>query len=152
MPAKKPISKPGRGFTKPRFDVQARGIQYQKEKPLPLPLIVGGELLNQEVSQVVRALEDLKLNFSVEVVLGGASELGASKVDIVLWDYNLAIEYQGPFHETTVGQEQDFLRRINREAAGLRTVYLSRVDLPRIHERILEIIGRRGGMPSLGVM
>jgi very-short-patch-repair endonuclease len=103
---------------------------------------VGGHWLNIPESIIYRALQDLGLNFQAQASTGGGRTLGGALVDFLLLDYRIALEYQGPFHDTDMGRVQDFWRVVSRQQAGLRTVYIYQEDLRRIKDRLLEIIGR----------
>lgn len=141
---RKPITLQSRKFLRDRFDVQARGPSQRVQPAAREVYVIGDEVLNEEESIIARALDDLKLNWSGQVALGGFNELGSSKVDFVLWDYGIALEYQGAFHGNSAGAAQDQRRRQNRRQQGLLTVYLYPTDLERIHDNILRVIGVRG--------
>jgi len=100
-----------------------------------------GYLLNIPESQIYRALEKLKVNFSSQVKLKGGSRAGGSLLDFVLWDKRIVLEFQGFFHTTAEGKAKDFWRKVRREQAGFMVVYLYNNDLKNLHRRLTQIMG-----------
>lgn len=101
-----------------------------------------GDVLNIPASRIAWTLTDLHIAFEPEAKLGPARALGGGLVDFLIEDRKIALEYQGPFHETDEGGARDYFRRITREQAGYITVYIYEHDLyPNLHARLLELLG-----------
>jgi very-short-patch-repair endonuclease len=141
MPKKSSLSSTGKSFLSSGFGVRKRGLKSVYKPPPDLVRLPTGQYLNIPESKVYRALEDLKINFSAQESFGGGRTLGGSLADFVLPDYQLVIEYQGPFHSTSEGSARDFWRRVAREQAGFMVAYLYEEDLINIHRRLKEILG-----------
>lgn len=134
------ISKGGQSFLSgKRASVQKRGIRglTGTVKEQFQPVMVDGKYLNIPESKIYRALEDLKVDFRAQVPIGGGRVLGGALCDFILYDYNINLEFQGPFHEA----EADFWRKVAREQAGFMVEYLYDTDLINIHRRLKEIMG-----------
>lgn len=146
MPASK-ISKPGKDFLKPRFDLQSRKIRPPSETELAPGLVIHGRVLNKDESEIVRALNVLQWPYEVQVPIGGSNELGASSLDILLTGFipNINVEFDGPFHDSAVGSAKDFLRNVNRAASGLIVVRLDAQDtrngLGHLIDALIEAVG-----------
>lgn len=142
MAKKSILSSTGRRFLAgARSGIQKRGLAALEKPPVELVRLPTGKMLNGPESQIYRALEDLNANFSAQEVMGGGTTLGGSLADFVLFDHNLILEYNGPFHDSTEGAERDFWRRVAREQAGFMVAYLYERDLVRLHRRLTEIMG-----------
>ena len=142
MPRKSAITPAGKEFLRGgRLSVTKRGFGPPPEEIFPLVTLPTGETLNSWESEVYQALVDLNVNFDAQVRIGGSRVLGGGLVDFVLIDYNLALEIQGPFHDTVEGPERDFWRNVVRAQAGLMTVYIREDDFIDIHRALTLIMG-----------
>ena len=153
MPISK-ITKRGKKFLKPRFDLQARKIRPPSEPELAPGLVIHGRVLNKDESEIVRALSKLQWPFDVQVPLGGANELGASSLDILLTGFipNVNIEFDGPFHASAVGQAKDYIRNVNRLSAGLLVVRLNAQDTRNGLGHLIDVLQEKvGTLTRVGV-
>jgi very-short-patch-repair endonuclease len=116
--------------------VRKKGIG--SPKPPPLMTIQG---MNEPESIVYDALTKLKIKFESQKSSGGGATFGGAKLDFFLVDYNIDLEYNGPFHGTTEGKARDLLRTAALIGKGIRLVTIDQFDLPRIKSAILEKIG-----------
>ena len=116
------VRKAGIGSPKPRPEVQFQGM-------------------NEPESIIYDALTKLKIKNTPQQASEGGSSFGGSKMDFFLPDYNVDLEYNGPFHGTTAGKARDLLRTAALVGKGIRLVVIDQFDLPRIKSVILEKIG-----------
>lgn len=130
-----------RALRGPRFDVTARPPVTVKP-PYPRQVWVDGKLLSVPHSRIYRALEQFKIPFETESKAGGGHVLGGIMVDFWLPTYRIALEYQGPFHNTEVGRARDIIRFANRGRLGARQVVeIFERDLDHIYDFLRNIVG-----------
>lgn len=118
-----------------RINVRRTGFKATK---VPEPLIAG---LNEPETKVANALTDLKIKYEMQKNMYGGSSLGGAKLDFLLPDYSVDLEYNGPFHGTTAGLARDALRTAQLQRDGLRLVTITEFDLPNLKRVILDKIG-----------
>lgn len=107
-------------------------------------IYVQGKKLNADEAQVYYALVRRGVNFQTQVPLAGGNVLGGLSVDFLLPDYHMDLEYDGPFHDTTIGQARNFWRQATAARLGLTRVALHDFDLPHIDRRLGEILANPG--------
>ena len=116
------VRKAGIGSPKPRPEVQFQGM-------------------NEPESIIYDALTKLKIKNTPQQASEGGSSFGGSKMDFFLPDYNVDLEYNGPFHGTTEGKAKDALRTLALAKDGIRLVTIKEFDLPALKRVIMEKIG-----------
>lgn len=137
---------PARLRKSPRlFGGTPRPVRARRVRPGPVPGLapvvpVGG--LNQVESRIYHALRELRIDFQTQVSIAGGSVLGGARADFLLPAYRRVLDFKGPWHFTAYGQGRDFLKDLVYQSEGLRRISLTDKDLPRLKERILELIGR----------
>lgn len=142
MPRRSPLSERGRRFLRgPRLDVKHRPFRPPLIPVRPLYIGSSGQPLNAWESIVAWALVDLGIEFEDQAILGSPRTLGGANVDFLLRRYGIALEVQGPFHNTTAGKVRDFYRRANRAWYGFRLVEVAFEDLAHIHTVLRRIVG-----------
>jgi len=124
-----------------RFDLTRKGYRKRSDEEIPQVVLPDGSVLNKPESIIYRALVGMKVPFQAQASLGGGNVLGGAKVDFLIYNPPIALEFQGPFHDTAEGQVRDFYRRVAREQAGYRPEYVYDSDMKRIHQRLREILG-----------
>ncbi len=97
--------------------------------------------LNEPESIIYGALTALKIKFEAQSPVAGGNTFGGAKLDFFLPDYNVDLEYNGPFHATTQGKARDILRTASLLGKGIRVVTIDQFDLPKIKSVIIEKIG-----------
>jgi very-short-patch-repair endonuclease len=110
-------------------------------KPKKSPQVTKYVGLNEPESIIYNALKDLKIRFETQTPVSGGNILGGAKLDFFLPDYNVDLEYSGPFHSTTQGKARDILRTAALLGQGIRVVTIDQFDLPSIKSVIIEKIG-----------
>ena len=91
------------------------------------------------------ALNELHIRNLPQFSILGGGYLGGAVLDWLLPEYNVDLEYNGPFHETSGGSTRDQLRNIGGiSRRGLRVEKLRESDLWNLKPRILYLIGRKG--------
>lgn len=142
MPRKSGFTREGRQFIRgTRFDITRRGMRAGRKEQYELVVLPDGSVLNEPESRIYRALKGMKIPFAAQASLGGGATLGGAKVDFLIYNPPIALEFQGPFHDTAEGQTRDFYRRAAREQYGYRVEYIYQYDMNRLHQRLREIIG-----------
>ena len=129
---------PSRPLTRGRLTLSPGFFTYAKADLPGVELVEG---LNDPESRIYRALTDLNIQFSAQTNLLGGSVLGGARVDFLLPDFGIDLEYAGPQHSTTEGAGRDLLRNIGVQSLGYRIVTLYARDLPNLKRRILQLIG-----------
>lgn len=119
--------------------MRARKFTIAAPKLPPVAIVPG---LNDPESRIYNALRELQLNFSVQRGVLGGDVLGGARMDFLLFDYRIDLEYNGPFHDVTAGRAKDALRNLGITRMGYKVETVFERDLPRLKPRILEIIGR----------
>ena len=132
---KKFVSGPRYFLVAPKISVKKRGLPKAK---VEIQKIEG---LNEPETLVYKALTELKIVFETQVNKYGGATLGGAKLDFFLPDYNVDLEYNGPFHTTSAGKVRDLLRQITLIRDGIKLVTLDQFDLLRLKPAILEKIG-----------
>ena len=132
-----------RRFTSPPLDLIVRAKISVKKKSVPVTKKEVLTYVGQNVpeSMITRALKSLKIKFEAQTQRFGGSILGGAKLDFYLPDYNVDLEYNGPFHGTTEGKARDALRAMALSRDGIRLVIINEFDLPNLKSVILEKIG-----------
>lgn len=97
--------------------------------------------LNQSETRVAQALQTLRVRFTVQQNFMGGGILGGARADFVLPDYRIVLNHDGPFHQTSAGKSRDLLVNASYAASGYRVVATTEADLPRLTERLRELIG-----------
>ena len=133
--AKRFISGPRYFLGQPKISVKKRGIPKAKEEVV---LIAG---MNQPETLVNNALQELKINFIVQQSKYGGATLGGAKLDFFLPDYNVDLEFNGPFHGTSEGRARDVLRTATLARDGIRLVVIDHLDMDHLKEAIISKIG-----------
>lgn len=144
MPARRWLKSPRRLLTAPKISIRAQkfGRLRRIDFLAPVePVTDESTPLNQPESRIYYALRRLGIHFKTQVNILGGSILGGGRLDFYLEDYQLDIEYQGPFHQTTGGTARDALRNAGVQSLGIRVEFIYERDLPNLERRILEIIG-----------
>jgi len=126
-------------LTRPKVTLRARKFTIAAPKLPPVAIVPG---LNDPESRIYNALRELQLNFSVQRGVLGGDVLGGARMDFLLFDYRIDLEYNGPFHDVTAGRAKDALRNLGITRMGYKVETVFERDLPRLKPRILEIIGR----------
>lgn len=139
MARKRFLKSPRKLLGSPRISLRARRF-FQPIPRMEPVAIVGG--LNDPESRIYWALTELKVNFTTQKNILGGDYIGGARLDFLLPDYRIDLEYQGPFHDVTRGAAKDALRNIGVAASGYRVVKVYQHDLPRLKPRLLELIGR----------
>ena len=133
------LKSPRKLLTSPRITVRAGKFDYSNPNTLPdVPLVQG---MNQPESRIYYALNDLGINFVTQANILGGDILGGGRLDFLLLDYLIDLEYNGPFHGTSFGLGRDSLRNAGVQSLGYRVVTLGLADLPDLKNRILQEIG-----------
>jgi len=146
MPRRPRVSKPlwrarQRFLRGPRLTVRRIG-RRRRDPRIYVPIFVDGKLLTIPESRIYRALEDLKIPFVAQLIIGEGRQLGGGIADFWLPAHGVILEYQGPFHQTDEGASRDFFRKATRmEFGAIVTIPLYEADLDRLHDRILELLG-----------
>ncbi len=120
----------------PKISVRKRGLS--KTNKVEIKKIEG---LNEPETLVYNALSELKITFEIQQSKYGGATLGGAKLDFFLSDYNIDLEYNGPFHSTAAGKARDLLRNITLIRDGIRLVTLDSFDLDHLKPAILKKIG-----------
>lgn len=143
MARKSPLTPAGRRRLRgPRRTLTPRGLPRVPTFKEPPPYITDrNEILNSWESTVAWALVDLGWSFTPLALLGTARTLGGAQIDFLLEDRGVALEVDGPFHESVEGQMKDFRRTLERELRGYRVVRVKFEDLDHIHQFLLENVG-----------
>lgn len=97
--------------------------------------------MNGPESRIADALDDLRIDYQAQESIYGGSILGGARLDFLLTQYWIDLEYAGPHHSTTEGRARDVLRDLGVTKQGYRVVTLYERDLYRLKPRILEVIG-----------
>lgn len=125
------------GYT-PRINVRANKIKLASFAEKPIIPLAG---MNQPETKIAYALNDLKIRYRPQSSFFGGSTLGGARADFDLFDYNIVLNYDGPFHGTTEGRARDAIVNQTYVANGKRPISLYERDLKRLKPRIMEIIG-----------
>ena len=133
------LQSPRKLLTRPKVTLRARKFTIAAPKLPPVAIVPG---LNDPESRIYNALRELQLNFSVQRGVLGGDVLGGARMDFLLFDYRIDLEYNGPFHDVTAGRAKDALRNLGITRMGYKVETVFERDLPRLKPRILEIIGR----------
>ena len=133
------LQSPRKLLTRPKITLRARKFTIAVPRLPPVAIVPG---LNDPESRIYNALRELQLNFSVQRGVLGGDVLGGARMDFLLFDYRIDLEYNGPFHDVTSGRAKDALRNLGIARMGYRVETVFERDLPRLKPRILEIIGR----------
>ena len=138
MPLK--LSKTGRrAIQGPRIEVRRRG--FRRPAAQVLPIVVNGDRLTIPETMIYLALTKLGIPFTTQKKVGGTRRLGSALLDFWLPFHKIVIEYQGPFHATTIGGAKDFRRQVVRRQFGAaQIVYLYERDLDELYTRLLQVI------------
>lgn len=130
-----------------RFDIRARRVRpHGTAGPLDnlAPMTLNGRLMNKPETLVTLTLNELRIKNIPQFSFLGGDYLGGGRMDWLLPEYKIDLEYDGPFHQTSGGRVRDELRNIGVYKMGLRVVKIYEHDLYRLKPRLLEIVGRRG--------
>lgn len=104
----------------------------------PVGLLPG---MNQPETRVALALTELHIRYEAQANVFGGGQLGGAKLDFMLPDYMIDLEFAGPFHNTSEISARDLLRDVGVAQLGYRLVTLYERDLGNLKPRILELLG-----------
>lgn len=134
---------PNRWLNQPSAWIRRVSVRATKrtERRTPPPIIPAPGL-NRPETVITRVLEKLKIRFQAQATFLGGDILGGGRMDWLLPDYRVDLEYNGPFHGTTYGTGRDALRNQGVVSKGYRVVTLNQNDLSHLEQVILQKIGR----------
>lgn len=98
--------------------------------------------MNEWETRVANALDRLRIRYTPQASFLGGSVLGGGRMDFLLPEYQVDIEVNGPFHNTTNTAAHDALRNLGVSVSGLKVVRVGGSDFAQLERRILELIGR----------
>ncbi len=147
MPRTRQIRK--RQVSRPKIALRAQKLERRRNVAAldPVALRPG---MNQWETRTANALDDLGIQFIAQSSVLGGNTLGGARLDFLLPAYGIDLEVNGPFHGTSEGRARDLLRNLGVEKNGYTVVALTVDDLPNLHRRILDIVGRAFAAVPLG--
>jgi len=102
---------------------------------------VNGIFINGEEARVWHVLISTGPGWEAQATFGPRGKLGSRKPDFLHRQKRLVIEHQTAFHRSDVAIAKDALKKAQYERLGYRVAYTDTRDLPRIRQKVLEILG-----------
>lgn len=131
MPRRQNLTDVGLRFLRgSRFDLGKKSFKGALPDPkVQIISLPSGAKLNEPESMIWWALTKLNIRFEPQYPLGPGRGLGGALLDFYLPDYQLDVDYFGPFHDSYEGRVKDFWRDATRQQYGITRVRMFEHEL-----------------------